>query len=103
MELTGTMSFYGGTSSGGSTETEYTLFRNNTSTSIVVDLQDSTAALSTANGLTMTLSNANLYAVTLDRSGPYVRWDVSFRALHNVTDSGPAAFALAIASTAVTT
>lgn len=103
LEITGSLSFYGGTSSGGSTETEYTLFRNNTSTSMVIDLQDSTAALSTANGLTLTFSNANFYPATLDRSGNYVRWDVPFRALHNVTDSGPAAFALAIASTAVTT
>lgn len=101
LEVFGTATFYGGTSSGGSTETEYNLFRNNTSTSLSLRLVQS--ASSNADALTISLANCNFYPVTIDRGGSFVRWNTNFRGFYNTSDSGPASLALSIMSTSATT
>lgn len=99
LEITGQLSFYGGTSSGGSTDTEYTLFRNNTSTTLSLTFFEA----SSSNALLIALSNANFAPATLDRGGQYHRWDVGVRGLYNTSDSGPGYVATTIASTVLST
>jgi hypothetical protein len=101
LEVTGTCSFYGGTSSGGSTDTEYSMYRNNTSTSLSLMLAEPGA--SSFNSFQITMSNMNFYPVTVDRGGSFVRYDAPFRAFHNATDSGPASVNVTLISTVATT
>lgn len=101
LEITGTAVFYGGTSSGGSTDTEYMLYRNNTSTSLSLVLAEPGA--SSQNIMAIALSNLNFYPVTVDRGASFVRFNAPFRALHNTSDSGPGSIAITTPSTVVTT
>lgn len=101
LEVFGTATFYGGTSSGGSTETEYNLFRNGTSTSLALAMSQTSS--SNSDALSISLANCAFYPVTLDRGGSFVRWNVSFRGFYNGTDSGPASIGLSISTTSATT
>lgn len=64
-------------------ESEYLLFLNGTQQSISVDFN-----VSANQRLTFLFTKTDINKATVDRGGEYVRVDLDFKALYNVTDAG---------------
>ena len=86
LEHTGTLSVYATNS------TEFDRFLANTTGTFGVVMTDST------NSITWTITDWRIEDVSLDRGGNFARWDVSWRALHSATDTGPGRVALVVTS-----
>jgi len=81
LDVTGKMSLYG------STDGPYIDYRANTSRAVNLVFPEGTPG-STYSILSITHTATHFTKVVPDRSGPYLRWDVDFRAKYNTTDVG---------------
>lgn len=86
LEHTGTLAVYA------STSLEFDRYLANSTGGFGVTLTDST------NTLAWTFTDWRIEDVSMDRGGNFARWDVSWRALHSATDTGPGRVALTVQS-----
>lgn len=78
VEVTGRLTFYAADS------VIRGYYTNNTQPAVVITFTDGT------NVLTITMTKCDFEKVQDDRGDEYVKWDVTFRGIHNTTDGGPA-------------
>lgn len=86
LEHTGKLTVYG------STSLELDRYLANSTGALSVTMSDST------NTLAWDITNWRIEDVVIDRGGGYSRWDVTWRALHDSSDTGPGRVALTVAS-----
>lgn len=76
-------------------ESEYLNFINQTNPALVFTFNGATAN----NKMVVTLSKVDITKANVDRSQEWVRVDMDFRALYNVTDAGPVSIVLSNTTT----